>query len=374
MDTYDVIIVGGGLAGLTAALHLRSENYRVAVFERQEYPHHKVCGEYVSNEIVPYLESLGVVLPKTVQIDSLLMSTAAGKSLQAKLPLGGLGISRFALDTALYVRAMALGVLIIVENIVSISFCKDIFEVADQKGKRYNSRFVLGAYGKRDALDKRIHRHFTSKRSPWLAVKAHYKFDSFPNNVVELHNFKGGYGGLSKTESGAVNFCYLASYESFKRERDIHDFNRKVVAQNPYLSAFLDHAEMLFDSPLTIGQISFDKKRNVEAHIIMCGDTAGLIHPFCGNGMAMAVHSAKIASELLHRYFTDAKYQRQHLEKDYDILWKKAFKNRLWMGRQLQSILLNQSISHLSMNLIGRSPFLLQNLIMKTHGKIIEAV
>lgn len=374
MDSYDVLIVGGGLAGLTAALHLKREKYHIAVFERQGYPHHKVCGEYVSNEIVPYVESLGVILPKNIQIDEMVWSNAEGRSLRAKLPLGGLGISRFALDTALYKKAVAMGIIFITENVVSITFNKDTFEVDDQKGNRYSAQFVLGAYGKRDGLDKRLDRDFAKSRSPWLAVKAHYKLDSFPDNLVGLHNFRGGYGGLSKIESGAVNFCYLAAYDSFKKEKNIDDFNRRVVAQNPYLSQFLDNAEMLFDSPLTIGQISFDKKGSVAEHVIMCGDTAGLIHPFCGNGMAMAVHSAKIASERLHTYFKDRYYERHQVEKDYTVLWKNKFGRRLWMGRQLQSVLLNQGISDSAMGILGRSPYLLQKLIRATHGKIIEVV
>ena len=98
---YDVIIIGGGLAGLTAALHLTKENYHVLVLEKHRYPHHKVCGEYVSNEIKPYLQHLGISLSKEVAIDSLLISTVKGKSLEVKLPLGGMGISRYHLDLLL---------------------------------------------------------------------------------------------------------------------------------------------------------------------------------------------------------------------------------------------------------------------------------
>src|SRR5690554_8113613 len=115
MDIYDVIIIGGGLAGLTAALHLKRDNYHIAVIERQDYPHHKVCGEYVSNEIVPYVESLGVELPKKIRINEIVLSTAKGRSLRAKLPLGGLGISRYALDMALYTQAVAMGIVFIAE-------------------------------------------------------------------------------------------------------------------------------------------------------------------------------------------------------------------------------------------------------------------
>ncbi|HZZ75876.1 MAG TPA: FAD-dependent oxidoreductase, partial [Puia sp.] len=47
---YDVAIVGGGLAGLSLAILLARESYRVCLFEKEAYPFHKVCGEYISME------------------------------------------------------------------------------------------------------------------------------------------------------------------------------------------------------------------------------------------------------------------------------------------------------------------------------------
>ena len=49
----DVIIIGGGLAGLTSALHLSKKGFKVTLIEKHDYPRHKVCGEYLSNEVVP---------------------------------------------------------------------------------------------------------------------------------------------------------------------------------------------------------------------------------------------------------------------------------------------------------------------------------
>ena len=59
-NKYDVLIIGGGLSGLTCALHLSKANCKVLLIEKQKYPHHIVCGEYVSNEVIPYLKWLGV--------------------------------------------------------------------------------------------------------------------------------------------------------------------------------------------------------------------------------------------------------------------------------------------------------------------------
>ena len=374
MEHYDVIIVGGGLAGLTAAIHLAKAGHEVLVFEKEPYPHHKVCGEYVSNEVLPYLKKLGVDLKDfgAVTIDTLKFSTIKGALLEVKLPLGGTGISRYAFDNLLYKRAEVLGVNFAFEIVISIKLQNTIFEVITSNGKTYTSRIAIGSYGKRSVLDKQLKRKFIQQKSSWLAVKSHYSLDDFPNHEVGLHNFKGGYGGLSKTETGAVNFCYLASYKSFQLEKDIDQFNEKVVGENPILKDFLNKAKPLFDAPLTIAQISFHSKNPVEEHVLMCGDTAGLIHPLCGNGMAMAIHSAKIASELIDTFLSGKEKDRKRMERAYAKEWSRTFKRRLWLGRRLQSLLLNEILSNWAISLVAKQPWLLKQLIKNTHGKPIS--
>ncbi|CAM4332447.1 NAD(P)/FAD-dependent oxidoreductase [Zobellia roscoffensis] len=374
MEQYDVIIVGGGLAGLTAAIHLAKVGHAVLVFEKEAYPHHKVCGEYVSNEVLPYLISLGVDLKDhgAISIDTLKFSTVKGIVLETKLPLGGTGISRYAFDNLLYKKAVSLGVDFVFKIVSEIRFQGAVFKMVTIDNETYTSRILIGAYGKRGALDKQLNRSFIQQKSSWLAVKSHYRLDSFPENEVGLHNFKGGYGGLSKTESGAINFCYLTSYKSFQLEKDIEKFNTRVVQKNPILEEFLTHAEPLFESPLTIAQVSFHAKSPVEQHVIMCGDTAGLIHPLCGNGMAMAIHSAKIASECIDAFLSGNEIDRIKMEGAYVKKWNRTFKRRLWFGRQLQSVLLNPTWSSFAMALVVKQPWLLKQLIKNTHGKPIK--
>ncbi|MGS0527935.1 NAD(P)/FAD-dependent oxidoreductase [Zobellia nedashkovskayae] len=374
MEQYDVIIVGGGLAGLTAAIHLAKAGHKVLVFEKEPYPHHKVCGEYVSNEVLPYLKNLGVDLTDfgAVTINTLKFSTVKGALLEVKLPLGGTGISRYAFDDLLYQKAEELGVIFVFDSVALIKFQNSVFKVVTSFDKTYTSKVVIGSYGKRSVLDKQLNRNFIQKKSSWLAVKSHYRLDDFPDHEVGLHNFKGGYGGLSKTESGAVNFCYLASYKSFQLEKDIDLFNEKVVGENPILKDFLNKAKPLFETPLTIAQISFHSKNPVEQHVLMCGDTAGLIHPLCGNGMAMAIHSAKIASELIDTFLNGKEKDRKRMEQAYAKEWNRTFKKRLWLGRKLQSLLLNATLSDWAISLVAKQPWLLKLLIKNTHGKPIS--
>ncbi|MFD0797600.1 NAD(P)/FAD-dependent oxidoreductase [Maribacter chungangensis] len=373
MKKKDVIIVGGGLAGLTAAIALSGSGHKILLFEINTYPHHKVCGEYVSNEVIPYLERLGIDLKAAggVSITDFEISTAKGNIIATRLPLGGTGISRFLLDHLLFQKAKSQGVQFVFSKVTDISFANNRFTVTGN-GLEYEAKVVLGAYGKRSTLDKTLKRPFSFKKQDWLAVKAHYRNDEFSDSLVALHNFEGGYGGLSKTETGAVNFCYLANYSNFKKYTDIDGFNREVVSKNPYLRDFLERSELIFDKPLAIAQIAFDKKEPVLNHILMCGDTAGLIHPLCGNGMAMAIHSAKLASEAVHAFLSDGKNDRDRLEKEYAKNWNAAFKNRLWFGRRLQGVLLDDRWMNAGLGMAGRSKNILNYVISKTHGKAIE--
>lgn len=370
---YDVIIVGGGLAGLTAALHLNREGHEVCVIEKMPYPRHKVCGEYLSNEVLPYLGRLGLRWSDTgaVPIDTLVFSTGHGRTMETALPLGGQGISRYALDKLLCEELCSRGVDVLFKKVVDIAFSSLLFKVDVEGFETLTSRVVIGAYGKRDALDKRLNRPFFSQKSSWMAVKAHYGLDGFPEGQVALHNFPGGYGGLSKTESGAVNFCYLAQYQSFQKVRNIEKYNAQVVSLNPFLRDFLARAKPLFEAPLTIAQISFDPKAAVENHILMCGDAAGLIHPLCGNGMAMAVHSAKMAAESVDCFLREGGKDRARLERRYQREWHKAFRRRLWYGRRLQQVLLHPRLSDGLVTLLVRQPFLLKKIIAGTHGQAL---
>ncbi len=373
MSQYDVIIVGGGLAGLTAAIHLSQRDIDVLLIEQKEFPHHKVCGEYVSNEVLPYLEFLNIPIAESgaVTIDRLKISTKKGKYVETDLPLGGFGISRYALDHLLYQKALENEVSFVFESVRLIQKVKESFQVDIVGDGVYNAGVVVGAYGKRSSLDKYLNRDFIKQKSSWLGVKSHYRYEGFPSNEVALHNFNGGYGGLSKTETGAINFCYLTSYASFQKTKNISDFNTQIVSQNPFLKEFLSNASPIFTTPLTIGQISFQPKSIVENHILMCGDAAGLIHPLCGNGMAMAIHAAKILSESILRFFENKTYSREQLEVDYQAAWKTAFERRMWVGRKLQSILLNEKWSSYSQKAAISSPFLLRSVVKATHGKPI---
>ncbi|QIH37610.1 NAD(P)/FAD-dependent oxidoreductase [Flavobacterium sp. Sr18] len=371
MKNKEVLIIGGGLAGLTAAIHLSKIGLQVTIIEKNSYPKHKVCGEYISNEVLPYLNWLDLKISdlKPTNITKLEFSTASGKTIKSNLPLGGFGISRFTLDEYLYKKALENGCKIIQDNVENILFNDNQF-IVTTNNSILKSEIVIGAFGKRSNVDQKMNRDFITKKSYWLAVKAHYSGD-FPNDVVGLHNFKGGYCGVSKVENNRINICYLADYKTFKQFKNIEEYQNSIVSENPHLRVIFEDSSLLFEKPLTISQISFERKQTVENHILMIGDTAGLIHPLCGNGMAMAIHSAKIVSELVQKYYTNEIKSRNELEEKYIHEWNVNFRKRLKIGRLLSNLLQKQKLSSVLMRILIIFPFLLPKIIKKTHGKPI---
>jgi flavin-dependent dehydrogenase len=370
-DTYDVLIIGGGLAGLTCALHLSKNNCKVLLIEKQKYPHHKVCGEYVSKEVLPYLNSLGID-PFSVgakDITNFEISNAKGQLLKTKLPLGGFGISRYVFDEMLY-NAIKDRVTLHFDTVEAVNYTNNQFEIITQNKERFTADYVVGAFGKRSNIDIHQNRTFIKKKTPWLAVKAHYDFD-FKDDTVALHNFEGGYCGLSKTEMDTVNACYLTTYKSFGKFGNIEEFQKHVLSKNPYLKEFFANAKPLFKKPLTISQISFDNKLPVENHMFMIGDSAGLIHPLCGNGMAMAIHSAKIFSEFFLKAFANDAVNRSDLEMQYAQLWNKTFSKRLKVGRRIQGMLLLPMTTAVGFSAAKLFPSIVPSLIKRTHGESI---
>jgi flavin-dependent dehydrogenase len=369
MPARDVIIAGGGLAGLTSALHLLRAGLHVTVIEKHSYPRHKVCGEYISNEVLPYLQWLGAN-PLSLQpalINRVSVSAVSGRSVEATLPLGGFGISRYALDHFLMQQAIAAGCVLLEDTVKDITFENDGFKVDTVNHGSLNARFVLGAYGKRAALDQQLSRDFADRKSPWLAIKGHYE-GHFPDGLVALHNFMGGYCGVSKIERDIINICYLVNYDTFKRFKNITAHQQEVLYRNPHLKAVMENSRPLFERSLTISQVSFAEKKKVEGHILMTGDTAGLIHPLSGNGMAMAIHSAKMASEQLLSLLSGDTVSRQEMEKKYIKEWKGAFERRMQTGKLLSAVFRKQRLAATMMNGLVLFPGLLPVIIRQTHG------
>ncbi|MEM0941141.1 MAG: NAD(P)/FAD-dependent oxidoreductase [Bacteroidota bacterium] len=368
-----IAIVGGGLAGLTSAILLARKGFDVTLFEEKKYPFHRVCGEYISNEVIPFLHK-NHLYPQELNpwpITTLRLTAPSGISLISTLDLGGFGISRYVFDEWLSQKAGAENVEIIYDRVTGCKLNGDYFHLETRSNGNYTSDITIGSFGKRSTLDKKLNRNFISHRYPYIGVKYHLKTEEVDNNYIELHNFKGGYCGISRVENGIFNLCYLSHRKNLRNAGSIPEMEEHVLFRNPYLKRIFRNSDFLFDKPEVINEITFKPKEPVFNHILMSGDSAGMITPLCGNGMAMAIHSAKIVSELIIEN-VDSGFNRKHLESEYTKVWNNHFVRRLWAGRKIQNLFGGPLLSEIAIGLGKLFPPFTKKLMVKTHGQMFS--
>lgn len=371
---YDAAIIGGGLAGLSLSIQLAKVGYKVALFEKEKFPFHKVCGEYISMESWHFIEQLGLPLREMnlPLIKKLIISSPNGKIIKSKLDMGGFGISRFLLDNELYKIAKQNGVEVFEETKINdVNFKNDLF-IISATAAVYKAKVAAGTFGKRSNLDIKLSRNFIkqkpNKLNNYIAVKYHVRTNAAPE-TISLHNFKNGYCGLSKIEDDKYCLCYLTTAENIKANNNsIAAMEKNVLQANPFLKDIFSNAEFLFSSPVTISQISFDKKTLADKNVLMIGDAAGMITPLCGNGMSMALNAGKLAFENISEYLKH-KISRQQMEEKYKLEWNKHFAKRLQTGRIIQKFFGKVWLTNVFINTIKYFPFLIRQLIRRTHGK-----
>ena len=372
---YDLAIIGGGLGGLALSIQSAKAGYKTILFEKERYPFHKVCGEYVSLESWNFLEDLGVPLSQMNLpiINRLVVTAPNGKELEKDLPLGGFGISRYKLDSVLAQIARENGVEVIESTkIDEVRFSNEIFSLQSGTDFLCRSRIAAGAFGKRSNLDVKWKRRFImqkqNKLNNYIGVKYHIKIN-WPADLIALHNFKNGYCGISQIEDEKYCLCYLTTARNLELSgNSIQQMEKQILYENPHLKRIFSEASMLYQSPVTISQVSFSKKSQVHDHVLMIGDAAGMITPLCGNGMSMALHGSKIAFEQIHP-FLENKIPRWQMEQDYETNWQKQFSGRLRTGRLIQKFFGSVTLSDILISALKPLPGVTSKLIQATHGQ-----
>jgi len=371
---FDIIIVGGGLAGLTLSIQIVDAGYTVALFEKEQYPFHKVCGEYISMESYDFLKRCGIPLDEweLPKIDKLQLTDCSGKLYEFLLPLGGFGISRYKLDSSLVEIARRKGVMIFdAAKVDDVRYDNDNF-IVTANSNIYHAHLVAGTFGKRSNLDIKWNRDFISRKrdksNTYLGVKYHIIHDHDAATIA-LHNFENGYCGISKIEENKSCLCYLTTAKNLSiSNNSIDQMEKKILYKNKVLADIFNTSLFIYEKPITISQISFDPKSKVENHVLMIGDAAGLITPLCGNGMSMAMHASYLAFQVIHSFFRN-EISREELEKRYQSVWNQSFYARLTIGRVIQRCFGNPFLTRYFLQFMSRFPLFANWLIKKTHGK-----
>ncbi len=367
---FQCAIVGGGLAGLCLAIQLADKGISVILFEKNKYPFHKVCGEYISMESWSFLTELGLPLAELdlPKINELGISSENGFMLNTALPLGGFGISRYSLDYYLFELAKKKGVTVLDNcKVFDVKNTETNYQINTSVGM-YVAEIVCGTYGKyTPAFVKEDDLKKQSKLN-YIGVKYHIKTNLHANRI-ELHNFKDGYCGVSKVDNDTYCLCYLSSSKNLQDcGNDIKKMEETILYKNPFLKKYFTQSQFLFDTPLVISNINFRKKDTYRNSFFLAGDAAGSITPLCGNGMSMAMRASKLLANLLGGYFKRS-ISKEELIKQYDLIWNKNFNTRIKAGYYLQYLSGKKHTTHFTLKVLNKLPLLTKKIISLTHGQ-----
>jgi flavin-dependent dehydrogenase len=308
-------IAGGGLAGLSLAIALRSRGIAVTVIESGNYPRHRVCGEFISGVTMDTLSALRIadLFDDAHRHVSLAWHDRGRRFLTNNLPVPALGISRFALDERLRERFTALGGELL----------------AGIRARPQPAEGFVWAAGRRPRPGR------------WIGLKAHVRMPTEAD--LEMHSGTNGYAGLAGVEDGWTNVCGL-----FLLDREIHANGPALLPAyldaggNSRLAAALRAAGWRDGSFSTVAGFELGRQSPVPG-LLCVGDAESMIPPFTGNGMSMAFQAAALAADPLAEWAEGRLSWRETRNAVHDRL-RRGFRRRLVAAALLHRALFHSGV------------------------------
>lgn len=311
----EIIITGGGLAGLALASGLRLRDVPVTVREAGSYPRHRVCGEFISGVSDATLEYLGI---SPVFADALRhrgLSWYEGDRLvhRDRLATPALGISRYLLDDRLARQVEGNG------GIVRTGI----------RGRPDGNPGQVWAAGRRPAM------------GPWIGLKCHVRGIPMTSDL-EMHSGSNGYTGLAGVEEGWTNVCGL-----FRTDRNLRGSPRELLVSYLAAGGLRKLAEQVESVAFREGSacaaagFQLGKQRPVPG-VLTLGDAESMIPPFTGNGMSMAFQAAEAAVAPLLSWSRDEIAWQQAANRIRDDL-SRTFQRRLAIAGLVHPLILRRS-------------------------------
>jgi menaquinone-9 beta-reductase len=353
----DVAIVGAGPAGSTLAALLAGRGAKVALFDRDHFPRDKVCGEFLSYDALPVLESLGVVeeldRAGAPYIDRCRI-VGTRNTYEFGLPHAARGVSRWLFDDLLIRTAESRGA------------TRREGESVDDLAA-LDARVVVGAWGRWGRFDQQLERAFIRDRTHRnFGFKRHYSGDH-PAGTIDLYSFRNGYLGVNAVEGGITNICGLVHASRLSGHKGRWDaFIETLRREEAPLDALYARHPPAQDGYLTSEPVIFRARSAVEGGIFMIGDSSGVIDPLTGNGMAMAVQSALLAAPFLLRLLEESR-RRPEIEKEYRRAHRDFFTSRIAWSRLAARLLSRPRVVDAAMAMI-RAKAIGELLLKKTRG------
>ena len=403
MMSFDAIIIGGGPAGSAAAISMAQQGARVLVLEEKHMPRGKLCGEFVTPECFPTLSRLGVMTRMldagAHKIARVNLVAESGRSLETRISEMSdsdkgfaMSLSRSRFDQILFESARHEGAECL-EGYAASGFAFEdgygrVEALSLKEGARvcFKAPIIVDASGRnsRWMLGKR-ERASGRRGSRLYALKAHFTGVKGISDQVELYFFREGYGGFTLVEDGLVNLCFIVSERALKHAGgDASRVVENTLMKNSLASERLAKAK-LEGKWYSAGPLTFGRRRLGRDNVIAIGDASGMIDPFTGTGIQIAVRTGEIAAEAIiqtlgrlssRQYREDQDRKTGEPERpnslyesiltSYGQQYEQEFHNRMRVAGMLRIAAFSPSASRLIAILLARAPRLTNSVFKAT--------
>lgn len=351
----DVIIIGGGVAGLSAAIHCHELGMKPILIEAGSYPAHKVCGEFFSPECLPLLKRWGIEPKNYIRRATFVRGS---QSFSFDFPTAVGSMPRYYFDHKLmqYAQSCSIGVRT-QTSVEKIENDKDLYTVTTSSGEIFQSASLILGTGRVAHL---LHQSAKPLELPYLGIKAHFKSGNIPSDLLQMFVFQGGYAGVTIVDDGIINLACLIKKSVLKSGQTPESY-LFTVAQKPGYENLLKvlESQQLFDwmhaEVPEFGIRSYSFRPN----IFYIGDAAASIPPATGDGLALGLLSGALV----------APYVASGDVVGFQNAWKKNYSRIFLAGRILHVCMMSRLLSSLGFFSAQRLPQLAQKFfsLTRTH-------
>jgi len=351
----DFLIIGGGVAGLSAANRLVDLGENPVLIEAFDYPSHKICGEFISPEALPYLQDWDIV--SEIYINKL-KAFSGISSFNYTFPTAAASMSRYELDKKLSDRAQKNGAIIHLNTRVTELIANDSnnsYIATLSNGKTIEAHNVLVGGGRFFNTNQNQQK----PKMPYVGFKAHFSGIDL-SDTLEMHLHSGTYLGISPVKDNVVNVACLKAVDKEISNPKEYIENLFQSPEFKRVKEKLDKGKLIFDEWLFTAAPSFEVKTNpILKNVYFIGDAAGTIPPATGNGLGMAITSGYMAAD----YAVNQDYM------GFLKAWKRRYASRVRKGQMLHNIMMKPNLTKISFFICKKAPFIPNIIFSSTREK-----
>jgi len=300
VDSTDVFVIGGGPAGLAAAIAARQQGFRVIVADGARPPIDKPCGEALMPDAIAALQELGVAV--TVAENHLLRGVrflSCGRFAEADFPdeVRGLSVRRIALHRIMMERASELGVDLLWQNPVTRVSGAEVH--LDDRTIR--SRWIVAADGVNSRVRRWAKLEAYSRSSLRYTFRRHYRVRPWTDRM-EIYWGRHSQGFANPVNREEVCVAVASSNPRLRLEEALGEF--------PDLCARVRGADV---TSTERGSITANRtlKQVWRGNVALIGDASGTVDAITGEGLGLCFRQALVLARSL-RSGNLAPYQAAH--------------------------------------------------------------